>query len=210
MYNHNSRIYLFPKQMSYLKSKISRALQKSQAPQEIQVKSEFSDSSIAVKQEPLAQVKTEPAPVKSVPKTVRSPPNRDKSNKNIIKNYARAMVNFAMSKMALPYLKKILRQEEVDLEGFRDYMTKNREEVTSIKTLRELLLIEEGEESQVAGYKRAFVKISVVFVKFFSVNWIYNSKVSDKLTHLKYRFKVLRRIKEPEHFTYLEGFTKNR
>jgi len=199
--------------MSYLKSKISRALQRAQGPQEIQVKHEFSDSSakeISVKPEPAAPVKAEPVQIKSAPKPIRSPPNRDKSNKNIIKNYARAMVNFAMSKMALPYLKKILREEGVDLEGFRDYMTKNREEVTSIKTLRELLLIDEGEEAQVAGYKRVFVKISVVFVKFFSVNWIYNSKVSDKLTHLKYRFKVLRRIKEPEHFTYLEGFTKNR
>ena len=54
--------------------------------------------------------------------------------------------------------------------------------------------------------KRVFKAIGIIFIRDFTVNWVYNSKIADKLTHLKYRFKMLRRVQNPEFFTYLEDF----
>lgn len=132
-------------------------------------------------------------------------------NKNIVKNYARVMINFALSNMAYPYVQKVLEREGVDFKQFVTFVSVYKEDVTSIKTLREMLLVEEDKDTQaIAACKRTFKAISEIFIKFFCVNWIYNSKLADKSLHLSYRFKILRRIRNPEHFTYLENFNKTR
>jgi len=156
------------------------------------------------------QIKIEPFTRKeSVSK--RNASKKDfQSNKNIIKNYARAMVNFALSSLSMPYLSKLLLREDVNLKDFKHFMQGQKEEINSIKNLRELLLIKDDESVKISAYKSIFKDLCVTFVKFFAVNWIYNSKVCDKLTHLKYRYKILRRIRNPEFFTYLENFNKTK
>jgi len=216
--------------MPYLKSKVSRALDKahhqSSPAQDVKIEETESSSQSACKKEeipsPQQTVGFKPFP-KSVPKTKVEPSSKKspqsfqaskkdiQSNKNIVKNYARAMVNFAVSTHALPYLDKILQDEEdVNLNDFRMYMQERKEDITSIKNLRELLLINDDDEEQVVAFKRIFRATCVVFIKFFSVNWIYSSKVGDKITHVRYRFKILRRVRNPEHFTYLENFSKTK
>jgi len=54
--------------------------------------------------------------------------------------------------------------------------------------------------------KKVFQEICIIFLKFFCVNWLYNSKISEKIAHLKYRFKLLRRVRNPQYFTYLKDF----
>ncbi len=71
-----------------------------------------------------------------------------------------------------------------------------------ISSLRALLLADDEDEEMIIAIKEAFQYSAEIFVKYFSVNWIYNSKVGDKKNHLKARFKILRRIREPEYFTY--------
>ena len=141
----------------------------------------------------------------------RSPSKNEKqSNKNIVKNYARAMINFALSGLAIPYLNRITVDIPVNVKDFRAHLQEQKEDVNSIKKLRDLLLIYPKDSKEMKTYKKVFKEVCEIFVKCFSVNWIFNSKVSDKLTHLKYRFKVLRRIRRPECFTYIENFNKTR
>jgi len=173
------------------------------------------EQGITIKSEEPVYVKTEVFPTKTVQKSfsapvpVRRPKRESKINKNIIKNYARAMVNFAQSEVAAPYLAEFLKGEpNVNLQGFLVFMESQKDEITSIRRLRELLLISEVEEEKIASFKRIFQAVSLVFIRDFSVNWIYNSKISDKLTHTKYRFKIYRRVQHPECFTYLEDFSR--
>jgi len=206
--------------MPHLKDKVSRAREKNHF-QQSQVKLEACDSGpttlpekVIVKQEVPVNLKSETI-VKNEhsPKSKSSSSKREfQSNKNIVKNYARAMINFSLSATAIPYLNRILKNEikEVNLNDFRMYMQEQKEDITSIKNLRELLLVRWEEDDTVSTFKRVFKEICVVFVKFFSVNWIYSSKINDKVTHVKYRFKILRRIRNPELFTYLENFSKTR
>jgi len=66
------------------------------------------------------------------------------------------------------------------------------------------LLPEKNENPMITKFKRLFQVISEIFIKYFSVNWIFDSKVQYKQAHLKFRFKILRRIQNPELFTYLQ------
>jgi len=124
------------------------------------------------------------------------------STKNIVKNYGRAMINFATSRVAFPYLKNKLKEESLHYNSFKKYLENRKENMDGILSLRNLLLICPEDEQKISSIKKIFQYTCEIFVKYFSANWIYNSKVGDKLSHLKARFKILRRVKDPEHFTY--------
>ena len=128
------------------------------------------------------------------------------SAKNIIKNYGRALQNFAISNMVLPYLTPLIQRENVTLKDFRKFFYSKKKQVRSIAGLRALLLVQDDDDENSRAYKKIFREISIVFIKFFSVNWIFSGKLLNKIAHLKCRFKMLRRIKDPENFTYLKGF----
>lgn len=130
------------------------------------------------------------------------------SSKNITKNYCRAMINFSLSDLAVPYLLSILAKYNLQIQDFREFININKEAVNCIKGLRELLLITQNDSEQIRDLKKVFQEISVVFLKMFSVNWVFSSRITDKRTHLNYRFKILRRVLNPQYFTYLEDFTK--
>ncbi len=199
--------------MPYLKAKVNRALVKIQSKADSIPKAEAS-SDFHCKTEEINSLQELKKPIQlsenkqsvSLKKPASFSRKEVQSNKNIVKNYARAMVNFAVSTLALPYLDKIIQAEtKINLNDFRMFMQEQKEDITSIKNLRELLLVSKTDDENVAIYKKVFQQTCVVFVKFFSVNWVYNSKVSDKVTHVRYRGKLLRRIRNPEYFTYLEN-----
>ena len=140
-----------------------------------------------------------------------------------MKNYARALANFALSNIAIPYLRVLINKSfnnkrtkvhqnkettESELCKFRVYIERNKEKVNCIKQLRELLLGDTKDPAETIRFKELFKDISVVFLKFFSVNWLYSSKIGDKVAHLKYRLKLLRRVQNPEFFTHLEEFSR--
>jgi len=128
------------------------------------------------------------------------------SGDNIIKNYGRAMTNFALSRMAQPYLESITARLEITSQSFSDYIAKRKKSANCIKKLREMLPIGTDEDEGDLKFKIAFQKICIVFLKFFVANWLYSSKIAEKNIHLKYRFKILRRVKNPQYFTYLKDF----
>lgn len=198
--------------MRFLKNKVARALQRFQAAQSIHVKVEAPSKSLEkIIPKRLTVLEKEQSVKTDTSSSCQSPLTSRKnmpSNKNIVKNYARAMVNFTLSEPAIFYLQHLVEIEGVELQKFRMFIQSQKEGINSIKTLRELLLVTKNDSDQLAAYKRVFKEICEIFVKIFSVNWIFSSKLGDKIIHLKYRFKILRRIRKPELFTYLEDFNK--
>jgi len=132
-----------------------------------------------------------------------------RATKNIVKNYGRAISAFALSSLALPYLDRILEKEGLTIKQFTQYIKSIRGSIDGLNHFRSTILIEENDLPEVAAKKQALIAISKVFIKYFSVNWIFNSRVFHKEAHLKFRFKMLRRIQNPKFFTYLRGKNDN-
>jgi len=129
------------------------------------------------------------------------------SGDNIIKNYGRAMTNFALSGIAQPYLQTIMSELNISLESFSNFITKRKKSANCIKKLRAMLPMGTDEDEEDLEVKVAFQKICIVFLKFFVANWLYSSKIAEKVVHLQYRFKILRRVRNPQYFTYLKDFS---
>jgi len=123
--------------------------------------------------------------------------------KNVSKNYGRAICNFILSDISKPYLDEAAREQRFDIANFCNYIQEKRSTINGIRELRSMLLIEAHDSEEEKAYKLAFQRISEIFVKYFAINWIFNSKLEYKLDYVKCRHKMLRRIKNPQLFTYL-------
>ena len=126
----------------------------------------------------------------------------------IVRNYAQVLCSFGSSIMAKSFLKKLIEQKYnglVEIEAFQLYIRRKKESTQSMASLRDLLTVKQDETELEISYKRLFSDISVVFLKFFAVNWIFSGKVKHKLDHLKCRHKMIRRVRNPEYFTFLKG-----
>lgn len=132
------------------------------------------------------------------------------STKNIVKNYARAICNFVVSELALTYLEDLVKKEseKVTVQEFIGFVEERKGTIDSIKRFQKLLLITNDDEEKVRSFKRLFQAISKVFIKDFSINWIFDGKLKYKKEHIYFRFRMLRRIERPEMFTYLKPFGK--
>jgi hypothetical protein len=124
--------------------------------------------------------------------------------KNVVKNYGKAMCSFACSEIAKPYLSPILKEEKAKKDKFITWVQNNKENVDNIESLRSALLSSENDSTEIAGYKRSFQKISLIFLKYFCINWIFSGKLTHTQTHLMFWHKMLRRVKNPELFFYLQ------
>ena len=172
---------------------------------EVQIKIEIS----AVKYEIPFEVKNEIVDEIKVEEDFieKNKPKRSLGN-NVMKNYGNAMVNFALTKMAEPYLLRSPLVKKMPLHMFRQMLASKRRKTNCIKSFRELLVIDESKDSEeIKISKGLFTEACRAFLKYFWVNWIYNSKLNDKSKYLKYRGRLLRRVENPELFTYLESFS---
>ncbi len=129
---------------------------------------------------------------------------------NVMKNYARAMINFALSSLADPYKEKIPQNSQITSETFRRILLEQKKKINCIANLRNLLLVEDQDPEEMKIFKPIFQALSKVFIKYFSVNWIYNGRLADKYKYIQYRGKMLRRVQDPQHFTYLENFVEKK
>jgi len=118
---------------------------------------------------------------------------------NIFRNFGRAICKFASSSLATPYLSPLLQQEGIELREFLAYIEQTKEQINGLLSFRSVLLPQNDME-RAEAYMKIFMRISTVFVKYFSVNWIFSGKILNKDAHLKFRFKVLRRINSPGFF----------
>ena len=141
----------------------------------------------------------------------QKPTSPEGNSKNIVKNYGKALCSFASSNVATPYLENIVEKNNYSRVKVVDFMASiklKKEKVNSIESLRKLLVPEAGDKEEELTYKRIFQQISIIFLKYFAANWIYSGKLMHKNAHLKFRFKMLRRIQNPEFFTYLKTSAK--
>jgi hypothetical protein len=144
------------------------------------------------------------------PRKTHTPPTAD--SKNIVKNYGKALCSFASSKLALPYIESLVSKkgyEAVNIKKFMEDIKQKKESTNSMESLRRLLMENSDDNEETRECKRLFKEVSIIFMKYFSVNWIFNGKLVHKHAHLKFRFKMLRRIQNPQHFTYLKTSAKN-
>ncbi len=130
--------------------------------------------------------------------------------KNVVKNYGKAMCSFAYSDLSEPYITPMIKKERITREGFNEWVQNNKERVDGIVRLRWLLLANPQDEPVVKSYKRVFQKISEIFLKYFCVNWIFSGKLTHRGTHLSLMHKMLRRVKNPELFTYLHNISNKK
>jgi hypothetical protein len=154
--------------------------------------------------------KTE-APSNSHSRGLSKPSYDVKSTKNIVKNYGRAISSFILSSLARPYLEDILSQShsEIPVGDFIKYISERRDNLDCMERLKRILIISDDDSKEEASYKVIFKQIAEIFIKYFSVNWIFSGRLTYKQAHLDFRFKMLRRLKNPELFTYMKSFQKN-
>jgi len=130
--------------------------------------------------------------------------------KNIVTNFGKAIATFGLSKLALPYLSAELEKPKYEgklqVSDFIEFMKENKANINSIDNLRNLLLTKDEDSAKSIALKQCFQVIAEIFIKYFSVNWIIHGRVTYKLEHLKFRFKMLRRIQNPQQFTYLKSY----
>jgi len=127
---------------------------------------------------------------------------------NVMKNYAKAMVKFSLSSLADPYLEKMRTKYLIVPGSFKRTLLGYKPKVNCINNLRGILLVINNDTQEIKTFKLVFQEMCIIFMKFFCVNWIYNGRMSEKSKYLEYRGKILRRVQNPEHFTYLESFVK--
>jgi hypothetical protein len=120
--------------------------------------------------------------------------------RRIIKNLLRGIIDFIISDISLPYLEQIKRRDgdEFNVSTFQEFFSIQKEYIYDLKDFRKLIVVVDGETGQEAIYKKVCQKISVVFLKYFAVNWLYQTKHNHKKTYLKLRFKLLRVIQPCE------------
>lgn len=191
--------------MRYLKNKIALA-QTLRAPQTTSLKSVSLKSNSSLSQLTSNNTKKR---TKTTAET-RVTPESYRATKNISKNFGKAICKFASSPLALPYLTTFAQREEVNIGKFVKYIKSIQPKIDGLQHFRTILLKNESDSQEIVSFKKIFTDISEVFIKYFSVNWIFHSKVSHKEAHLKFRFKMLRRIQNPELFTYLKSSSSKR
>lgn len=127
-----------------------------------------------------------------------------RSTKNIVKNYGKAICAFASSKLALPYLEDLLKELKLNYPAFVQFSIKKKDSIDSIENFKLVFMVEKNDSPQEKNFKYVLKKMGEIFIKYFSVNWIYNGKMMYKEAHLRFRFKMLRRVQNPERFTFLK------
>mgnify|MGYP006976757834 FL=1 len=124
--------------------------------------------------------------------------------KNVVKNYGRAISSFACSRLSIPYLNNIQRELSFNLQSFLTYASNLKNTIQSIPSFRDAILIEENDTVEMKTNKLVFQKIAEIFIKYFSVNWIFSGKLLYKLEYLKLRSIMLKKIKAPNTLTSLK------
>jgi len=198
--------------MRILKNKINKALHRKNSSDESSLNGECAieaQSQLHIKglDESKANIQKECHPkTKSIPENPRkNPSDNGLQTKNIVKNYGKALCSFASSNLCVPYLESYIKNKDIDIDRFMHFFRCRKELIGNIESFKSLFIPSEEDNQEIQIFKKAFQEVSIIFIKYFSVNWIYHGKLTQKEAHLKYRFKMLRRIKNPENFTHLKS-----
>jgi len=121
-----------------------------------------------------------------------------KPDKNIIINYGKAIFSFAMSDLAKQYIGRYFQNEALNIASFNDFVAELKPRIAGYKNFEAVFTVSETDSEEIALYRRVLKMLGVVFMKYYSVSWIINGKITHKLVYLKNRYSIMRRItKEP-------------
>ena len=126
------------------------------------------------------------------------------SIKNIVKNFGKAICSFICSDLALPYVKSLAHTQKFNAELFTQYVFNIKETIDSVQGFRNSLLITDLDNQDIATYKVAFGELGRVFIRRYSISWIFNGRLRHKEEHLRFRSKLLRKMEKPENLIYLK------
>ncbi|CAD8089415.1 unnamed protein product [Paramecium sonneborni] len=118
--------------------------------------------------------------------------------KNITKNFSKAIISYIIQNKDIGL--KIMNYEQ--FEEFVTILKDKKNQMTNIKQLRDLWV--ETNEMKSQQFNKAFRIFSEYFLKQQSVCYIYNSRIANTGWHLKYRYNLLRALREPENFKYIK------
>ncbi len=119
-------------------------------------------------------------------------------SKNLFKNFGRAICSFILSEISNSYRDSLLQQFEVEESEFNKYVLKKKSEIIGLNEFEDLFLARSQDNDKVLKFKKLLAALARVFIKYFSVNWIVHGKIQYKLSYLKFRNKILRKIQSLE------------
>jgi len=125
-----------------------------------------------------------------------------KPTKNMIINYGKAIFSFALSDLAEQYIQRYFQSEKISRASFRNFVDELRPRISGCKNFEAFFRADENDSTEIALYRRVLKMLGVVFMKYFSVNWIIHGKTTHKQVYLQHRCAILRRITKDQdsHF----------
>lgn len=104
-----------------------------------------------------------------------SSPTSPKSR--IIKDFICALIEFSLSKLSKPYIEVILQTKEISAQGFREFIQSRKNNMNRVSDLKDMLQVSEADNNSQIISKRVFQELSVIFIKCFSVSWIFVARL---------------------------------
>ncbi|CAD8163022.1 unnamed protein product [Paramecium octaurelia] len=124
--------------------------------------------------------------------------NKVNDTKNITKNFSKAIISYITQN-------KDIGLRLLDAREFEDFMSilkEKKNKMTNIQQLRELWV--DCDNEKLKQFNHTFRIFSQYFLRQQSVAYIYNSRIMNTGWHLKYRYNLLRALREPQNFKYIK------
>jgi len=116
-------------------------------------------------------------------------------SRNITSIFFKAICNFMISGPSLPYLQPALLKENVQFDEFYDFVNQVKIERSRLIDFISALKPHMNDSDKILACKRTMKLMTIVFVKYFSLGWIFQEQEGFKMPFLKMRFKLLKRIR---------------
>jgi len=93
----------------------------------------------------------------------------------------------------------LLNEFNLAHDAFTNFVCSHKDRVGSLPALLSLANEEDIDSEEIVLCKRVFKEISIIFLRYYATNWIYNSaKLKNRDILLKNRLLLQRRIKNPK------------
>jgi hypothetical protein len=116
--------------------------------------------------------------------------------KNIPKNFGKGIISFIERNEKK--VRALLRQERVTYSCFIEMMREEKRSINTILDLRRLWTHE--------IYGKCLRIISNLFFRRHALDYIFNSRISNYASHIKYRQTLWKAIRNPEDFNRIKEF----
>jgi len=120
-----------------------------------------------------------------------------KSQRSLNSKFIRAIYHFSLSEDASPYLKPFLAKESIEFDVFMQFVVqKTTQRNFTLSGFISGLRLLPDDAGKVVACKRIMESIGLVFMKYFSIDWIFKGKGCFKMGYLRLRSKLMRKMRE--------------